>query len=481
MLLEGKKFGWVGRFQMALFQSLTGFLGYQPNIFWDKNKIEGYQKITEEIKAALENTTLFVPILSPNLLNSTSCKEELDYFYEQRMAQLNSGSQIFPVSKILIDALPEKIKDILVKYEFYETDGAGENIQFYDPELGSDLENKFHQKIYDLAYKISLYIKKNSPTGLLAIDRPVKPLRRIYLAEPSPDLWEEYENIRRDLEQRGNSFIPLDLKKESVKPDSADDYRKLVDKDLKSCDLTVNLIGKRSNGFPELSKPTYQQIQMEVAAKRDDEPDFKRLVWVPQDLEIDSERQKNLIDEVRNSRSRNVEFIQSSLESFKTRIQEALVLPPPDGSGHLVPGKSKDDEIPPCVYVLYDKSDLESVRPVEDKVQDENCVVFPSGAYYKEDPEINVFTEHMEWLSKCDSVVIYWNFAPRSFVLNKLLDLFKAKARRKSRNVAENAIYVDGDMNSNGKDRFNPPPALSILRSLSELEDFLSRLEVQFP
>jgi hypothetical protein len=298
----------------------------------------------------------------------------------------------------------------------------------------------------------------------------------IYLAEPSPDLWDQYEDIRRDLVQRGNAFIPTELNGQAPKPQSADLYRQSVRDEVAKCRLAVNLIGKSSNGYPRLSELSYQQLQMEVAAERDVHPDYKRLIWLPKDIQIDDPEQQKFIDDIRNSASARVEFIQNSLEEFKSCIQDSLKPPPPP------PVLPPPDE-PPWVYVLYDKSDLEPSREVENMLYDQNCAVLPTRAYLEPalngDTSVDVNDQHKTWLNTCDAVLIYWNSAPTPWVLNKILELQRIKAERKGRGFRARAVFCDGDVPAEQKTRFLPPiGSLLKMKGYSELPAFLSQLEV---
>jgi hypothetical protein len=478
---EGKEHGWVDSFHIALNQNLSEFLGRKPVIFFDKVGIEGYQKLTPSVFGALENTLLLIPILSPGFFNSEWCPNELKFFND--LVSKSSGrQQIFSIVKTPIEGedMPAELRDNLRKFEFFQKKDIGDDIIPLRPGLTESGENKFFTKVNDLAQAIKKYIKtlpsdksdeKAAPPPAPPADGPC-----IYLAEPSPDLWDQYEDIRRDLVQRGNAFIPTELNGQAPKPQSADVYRQSVRDEIAKCRLAVNLVGKSSNGYPRLSELSYQQLQMEVAAERDVHSDYKRLIWLPKDIQIDDPEQQKFIDDIRNSASSRVEFIQNSLEEFKSCIQDSLKPPPPP------PVLPPPDE-PPWVYVLYDKSDLEPSREVENMLYDQNCAVLPTRAYLEPalngDTSVDVNDQHKTWLNTCDAVLIYWNSAPTPWVLNKILELQRIKAERKGRGFRARAVFCDGDVPAEQKTRFLPPiGSLLKMKGYSELPAFLSQLEV---
>src|SRR5262245_22118826 len=114
LVREGKRYGWVDRFHIALRQNLAEFLGREPDIFRDI-KIDGYQRLTPAVYDSLENSLLLIPILSPNFVTSKWCPDELKYFCGKKMNGLDSLAQVFPVVKTPIDKVPDELADNLLK------------------------------------------------------------------------------------------------------------------------------------------------------------------------------------------------------------------------------------------------------------------------------------------------------------------------------------------------------------------------------
>ncbi len=476
---EGKRHGWVDRFHKALSQNLTEFLGRTPSIFRD-NKIEGYQKILTTVDEGLAESLIFVPILSPNFLTSQWCPKELKYFCENTMKAPGSAAQVFSVVKIPISKTPVEIAENLLKYQFFTEDETNDELVIFNPDYSVDLETKFYLKISDLARKMAEYIlasESNTRGSLQNLDenRRLDPdLKYIYLGEPSPDLWEQYNDIKRDLEQRGIKFLPEDLTSDTPRPLAAEAYCQIVREDIEKCNLVINLIGRRTNGYPKASELSYQQLQMKIAGNRDGAPDYKRLIWLPKDIEGEDDEQRTFIEDVRSSSAKGVEFLQNSLEEFKTNIQDALKPPPP--------APPSDDQ--PWVYVLYDKSDIEASRQVEDLLQSKNYPVFPTRAYLEPalagGPQINIYEEHQQWLARCDAVLIYWNLAPATWVINNVFELQKAKANRNGRNFRSQAVFCEPEQEAGKKVDLIPRTGrLLRLKGFNDLPSFLSELEAQ--
>jgi hypothetical protein len=422
------------------------------------------------------------------------------------------------------------LSDNFLKYEFVKRDKFGEIAHHLDPSFGSAFESEFYLKVSDMSREIAKFITNYVETDTEAAPgqapsaaqpkvlpeeteeqddaQEAQPL--IYLAEPSPDLWDQYNEIKRDLEQREIKFLPANLNPLTRKLRFREDYKKQVLEDVKKCRLAVHLIGKENNFYPAEGKPSYLHLQTgvvnEYAGDPESNPDFKRLIWFPKDAQSDDEEHHTFIEEIRAKASGKIEFLQNSLEDFKSNIQDGLKPPP-------APPPEPPPEDPPWVYVVYHKGDLDMAYDVEDYLQNQGYAIFPARDYLALDTdgsaeklEINkkiADDTHKDYLLKCDGVLIYWNSAPTSWVRNSIFELQGIKPDR-NRNFRANAVFCDGDIEAADKVRFRPPlpnlfkviypPLNNTLKQkvvypplnsafkkngYSEFPDFLSRLEVQ--
>lgn len=493
--------GWVDIFHKGLYKYLTGHLGRTAQIWRDRTKMKGNYQLHPAVYDNLDKSSILIPILSPNFVNSEWCPKELKYFFDRNNQPQAMGTRIFPVVKTPAPTPPE-LKDNLLN-EFIIRDDFGEGWREIDPAFGGEYKNKFFLKISDLARDIADFIKQIEAAPVTppvdpdqlrekSDDRHVKPdkppeppppeeeLPIIYLAEPSPDLVEQYNDIRRDLEQRRDlgqlkfNFLPLDLTPNPRKPAKADVYMQKVREDVQKARLAVHLIGKEYDGFPQLYDKSYLQIQTEIAAARDGESCFNRLVWIPRNTKSDDEAHQAFVGQIRLAGVSGDGLMQDSFEEFKTRIIEVLenkptVAPPPVGDT-------------PWVYVLCDKSDFESVRALEDLLQSNNCALLSSRDYLepalKGDPDINVIETHNEYLTMCDAVLIYWHNARLPWVRKNVFDLQGSKAIRKGRGFRAQGVFIDGELSNTDKERFQspPPPNLFKVEGYSNLSQFFSKL-----
>ena len=484
--LYDQQYGWIDWFCKALTINLKGNLGRKPNIFRDNTSIEGYQKIPDEVSSAIADSLLFIPILSPSFLTSDYCPQEVEQFFNHRMDPPNDKFKIVPVVRRQDDErpLPKQITDIKRKYCFYEHAGPEEQIFYLDPEQGRESRQKFLEKIEQLAYDLAKYIKKFDPNAGNEVSSPpdASSTPCIYLAEPTPDLWDDYENIARDLRQRGRLFLPAELDKDAPRIKPVAEFVQKVKKDMDRCNVSVSLIGAKTNGYPKGSDFTYHELQMKIAAERNLDPNFKRLVWLPPHIDIDKIEELNLIQEISKSGSTNVQFIRSSIEEFKGIVRDVRISPPPQATSSIPSPAAPSDKKPVCVFVICDQSDLEWSHEIEDALRAKFHVV-PAREYLepalKGSSNINVFYKHQEQLKVCDAVVIYWNKAPRTWVNSNISELQRIMPSRESRNFLAKAVFCDGETDSEYKSWFKPPTSdLMKVSNYSELDlNFVSQLE----
>lgn len=505
------QYGWVDNFHIALYQYLSGKLGLgrKAKIWRDRTGLRGNVLLNRALADNVSNSLIFIPILSPNYLASEYCAQELQTFINQNGALENGETHIFPVVKYPIDAPPPSLDESLLKFAFFNNDDFGDMSEELDPSLGGDFRNKFNQKVNDLARELAAFIKENLPPPILSpvvMEIPINSrqeltalsaelpipsqstIPKIYLAEPSPDLFDKYLEIKRDLEERREhgslefEFFPLPLEDSTQipeKPDDAEEYKEIVRADTIESRLTIHLIGKNHNKGPFGSPQSYLELAMEAAAERDGEPNFNRLVWIPKNIFTEEEMlersnglHKAFVAKVRKTGVGGDGLMQDSFEKFKSRIINVL--------------ENKDeeevDDETRWIYVLYDKSDLDSARTIEN-ILTPRYPIFSSRDYL--DPALSgnitkkeVIKVHNDYLAKCDAVLIYWHNSPLTWVRQNVWELPKIKSKRKKRTFRAQAVFCDGeDMRAKEAFRSPPPPNLMKIEGLSNLSKFLDKLQ----
>ncbi|HKP85360.1 MAG TPA: hypothetical protein VJZ26_04640 [Blastocatellia bacterium] len=443
---EGKK-GWVESFDTALNKFLGEFLGAEPKIWRDPN-LSPNGVITSVVIGNLMKSLTLVSILSPRYIGSEWCSRELLSFCENINIQVGDRLRVFKVVKTPIEReeVPPVIRET-VGFDFFELEARSKRPRQYAIEFGDEWERKFYLKVSDLAYEIAVMLKElkthqasEAPSALPPAPHKADKGAAIYLAEPSPDLWDEYHNIRRDLLQRQFTVLPsLD----TPKPTRAEAYKAAVREDLLRCKLSVHLIGKEYGRSPEDDFHSYVHLQTSVAAERDGDGSFTRLVWLPKDVKTDDVLHRGLVNQLLNPTSGGVDVLQTSLEDLKTRIQDVL-------QGKTAPStQTARATSRQYVYVLYDKSDVESAKELENYLYEQGCEVMPASDFLSPAGEgngVNVIEAHKQYLQDCDAVMIYCHSAPVFWVRTKLRDLQRIKGDGRAQPFRAAGVFLAGDL-----------------------------------
>ncbi len=239
---------WVDALHVRLVDRLAELLGEQPKI-WRDSRLRGDDEFGNVLVVELSNTAFFVSVLSPGYVKSAWCLKELNEFCRSAEksggVKINNKSRVFKVVKSPIDDLIEgkdcapglqtlrQLLHELLGYEFYERDKLSGKVREYRPELGQDSLLKFLSTLEDLIVDIRDFIQ---------CQQTIKPetecARNIYLAETTPDLLEERNEIKRTLQLHNYRVVP----DESLPFDEVA-FGNKVEGYLKDSPLSIHLIG----------------------------------------------------------------------------------------------------------------------------------------------------------------------------------------------------------------------------------------------
>src|SRR5262249_51982837 len=83
--------GWIDSLHERLEKRLPQLLGNPPRI-WRDRKLGGNDVFNDTIKEQLAKTAIFLPVLSPRYLESSSCRTEVEHF--THFAKQQGGIQV---------------------------------------------------------------------------------------------------------------------------------------------------------------------------------------------------------------------------------------------------------------------------------------------------------------------------------------------------------------------------------------------------
>jgi hypothetical protein len=477
---------WVDTMHESLGKRLTQLIGEKPKIWVDEQRLAGNDPLWETIVIRLSKTSCLVSVLSPSYVKSKYCREELNEFYDRAALnggiKINNKSRIFKVVKTPIgkndpnvdpladSKLPIELRTLLqqsVGYNFFEIDEKGKLREFW-PELGTEYQKKFLERLEDLAHDIKDFI-----TCQLAL--PNDHRETIYLAETTPELCEDRNEIKRSLQQQNYHIVP-----DENLPFDAKLFEEKVLGYLQKSVLSIHLIGadqtsitaedkREQSGFDLQQKHAAARVrkQHELAMIRgDSDPEYSRLIWIPTGLTPHEASYQGFIDYLQNDPAvyENAEVLRDSkLEDLKTILKKKLKFS--DEQHHGNGGVKR-------VYLISDKQDKEAVKPLAAFLKEKYEVLLP----FNEDGQ--VFSKHRENMRLCDAVLVFYGTV--NTMEFKLTELRKIDALRDNNPLLAKGIYVAGPETAHKKE-FTTDEAV-VIKSFGEfspelIKPFLDEFE----
>lgn len=462
-VIEGEK-GWVTHFHRDLRSRLAQWLGAEAKIWRDEHEIKGNDPFAEKIKSQLPRTAILISVVSPLYFHSNWCMAEFQAFLSSASddASLPVLKRLFKVVKMPVD---QKIQppemQALTGYEFYELDGK--TAYEYNREFGEKWRYKYADELNRVARDLAEFLK--TLNGV----HPAEPLGTIFLAETTSDLRGAREEVRRDLLHRGYAVLP----DHPLEPD-APDFKDRVRAELEKCSMSIHLVGERYGAIPEGETQSLTDLQAELAVERCDTPGFRRVLWMPLDLNTTDARQKALIDRLENDSSAQTrtELLKTKLEDLKSLVEDTFQK---KTESPRLPAQVRRG--PLRIYIIADQQDLDQglVAPLEDYLFNQGYEVICSlaGSDEKQTRE-----EHVENLRLCDASLIFHGTAGEFWLRAKLNDFRKVLDARVDP-VRARGIFIAGP-ETEQKRRFQTREAI-LVRNFQEfsgdtLQPFLEEL-----
>jgi hypothetical protein len=436
--LSKEQEGWISLLHQRLSLRIGQLLGDKGLKIWRDKKLQGNDDFDQEIIARLRGSAILVSILTPRYVNSDWCQRELDTFIDVVGEGLKIGSKlrVFKVLKtpVPLDKHPPKLQGVL-GYEFYEIiDPATGRAREFIPDPDKDI--RYWQRLDDLAWDIKDLIEKlpraDQPSPA---PQPSAAGLNIYLATTTSDLADHRDEIKRELARRGHTVLP----DQDLLPLNGEKLRETVKSYLQSCQLSVHLIGEYYGIVPEMADRSVVELQHELAAARDDDQNFSRIVWLPPAIEPKEEKQKQFVAELQNGfvSRHGSELLQTKIEDLKTILQQKIEkkLKPP------APVASVADDAPRRVYIICDQADDENLEPLINHFYEQGVEPIPPS---RDDDQTEVKQFHKDQMSICDGVLIYYGAAKSTWLMMNLNELRKLPAYRGSNPPPAKAVFIGG-------------------------------------
>jgi hypothetical protein len=473
-LIEGRK-GWVANLHRALEVRVGQLLGKQPHI-WRDPKLQGNDLFADALVGRLQRVAALVSVVSPRYVKSEWTRRELAEFCKAAESQggvsYRDKGRIFKVLKtpVPLELHPPELRSVL-GYEFFRVDPDTGRVRELDEVFGPEAQRDFWIRLDDLAHDICCLLEMMESREDVAQTTQGEN-GDIFLAETTYDLREQREAIRRDLQQHGYTVLPagtLSL--------VASELKETVREDLARCRMSIHLVGRTYGAVPEGGAESVLEIQNELAIERGEKGGFSRLLWIPPGLQVEDERQRNVIEQLRMDPriQEGADLLETFLEDLRTVIQDRLkqVEEPP-----------KEPTVPVAVggnlarlYLIYDQRDAGAASAWADFLFEQKLeVIHP--VFDGDEAEVREY--HDENLRTCDGALILYGAASECWLRRKLRELQKSAGYGRIKPAPTIAISLIPPKTAD-KERFRTHEALVIRQldgfSPDPLRPFVSRVK----
>jgi hypothetical protein len=259
----GETKGWVTTLVSCLKTKLAQKLGRSDAFsLWMDHELLGHAGVSQQITGALERTATLVVILSPGYIASSWCRREAGAFLSHLARRReSSSSQIFVVRRDKIDETePEEFGEF-TGYQFWVQDNLGASPHILGTPRPDPSDRRYYDRLNDLATELAEHLKslrhlaQRGPEEVIPDQRPT-----IFIAEPTDDLDDVHDDVKRYLQQAGLRVLP-----DCWYPRDPGAFQRAAARDLASCEVFVQLlsgsVGKRTPDVPD----GYAYLQLHMA------------------------------------------------------------------------------------------------------------------------------------------------------------------------------------------------------------------------
>ena len=300
-------------FVTALEQDLTYLLrqrgDLKTKIWRDRRRIDPADQFDSVIQKDIDNSDLFLVVLSPNWMSRHWCKLELERFRERWKHEGEEGvkHRLIVTSKRFME--PGKRHSLLqgqVGHNFFEFEGPGNSgAQFEFFTRGKARDERYYKSVEAVAQSLSLktqQISKKTAQERKAFEqreaarvnsqmvksRVAEDAHKIYLAKPASDMREAYSRLVDELTGAGYAIVP----DAAVNIPCNSSAAGFVDKALAESDVSIHLLGESAGYMPE-GCDSIVKLQLSRARARGTAPNgakagIRRIIWAPEIVEVDS-------------------------------------------------------------------------------------------------------------------------------------------------------------------------------------------------
>jgi len=447
--LPGYDSGWVDNFKKFLDTLISQLLQHHPKIITS-------QEVKDPGFNPFEKACVVIYLVSPEYIVSGEFIKEAEYLRllmnSPSTMRIDGKLRMFKASKSFVE--PEKYHPLLremVSYDLFMYDPFTGMMKEFTAFFGQDAEKTYWMRLVDLAYDIYKVIYYNQPQ-VVGADTKSKssdsmPDECIYLAETGNDLLIQKNIIRRELERHGYHVLP-----EQVSSVDAPETVTNIKSDLEKCKLSIHLMGTSfiDEDYDSREEVRLMKLQNKIAieysnTKKSNTP-FRRLIWIPQEINFADDKQQLLMDSfISNTESMNgADVLKIPIEEFKSLIKRELAsIKDEKGHSYFIPDADLSSNVGKNIYVIVDAVDMSKCQPIVNHLKQNGFdVLLPMF----EGDIMEVRSQHRSNLNACDSCLIFSDQVSEQWIKSKVLDILKAPGFGRKKNMVGKAIYMTTDI-----------------------------------
>jgi TIR domain len=304
--------GWVTAFVQSFKLELRPGL----ELWFDQRDFNLPGIVRDKLLKAIQSADFLLPVLSGYYSTKDYTQFELIEFFKAIAAKGGVPTDyVIPIlpRPVTDDDIPPPLSNS--KWvAFFDTDPATGRILPYFEGFGREISPKYWTAIRDIVAMIMQQI---------ALQRPPPPSATVYLALPAMDQIDNHWSMRNELLSQKCRVLP-----KPRLPVSTAAARMSLSDALKEAQFSIHLLGAtpgedRSAGLAGLAA-----TQLDMAAERQRrDTTFRRLIWIPSDLQPTDDAQKQLIASLDSGErlTERAELVRGGIEAFKEIIHDELV------------------------------------------------------------------------------------------------------------------------------------------------------------
>jgi serine/threonine protein kinase len=443
--------GWVSQLHQNLQVRVAQLSGKQVAVVKQSDNTAS-PEVEAEVLKQIPSAKTVISVLSPPFVQSDSCHRIVESFWKSAtdsgQFEVDNHSRLLNIVKTPVeaDALPPDLQSLytgLVPYEFFERDPQSGRLREFDEAFGDTALQRFHERVYDVAYDVSQVLKYLGDATHKGEKRTANP-KTIFLAATTSDLEPQRDQLRRELIELGHEVVP-----KQPLPLVASELITVVQSCLEQADIAIHFVGEHFGMVPEATELSVVALQNQVAARHCENSELSRLIWIPKGLKTKDERQASFIRQLESEPSSitGAELIADTLENLKVLLRTRWEREQAESDK---PARAAAAGGAARVYLICDQQDEEAVEALEDFFYAQGIEISLPG-FEAEESEVQQI--HIQNLSDCDAALIYYGAAGMHWVDFKIRDLQKAAGYRDSVPIPVSAVYLAPPLNRR-KERF---------------------------